>query len=309
MNTHIENVPAVDSPEWHTWRRGRLGASEIAAACGFSQYKSRYQLWLDKTGRSEPTPETPAMRWGKRHEQGLVEDWTEVKCYGIEAYPCQPFAWPDSQIPFHATPDAIVSTPEGEIELLECKTTTWRNDKLGDEDTDAIPHEWIFQAQAQLHCVGLNVCNFAVLIDGREMRSYRVERNDKMIRDMHSLCVAFWKHVETDEHPPIDWGDSKDVDAYIRQWKPYEGRTVEIPAGSFAVDHYLEYESLGKQISYLQEKRDKYKAMFLDAAGTGDQFMFPDGAVVTAKTVKSKGYFVQPKEYVRLSCKKAKVSE
>lgn len=312
MNPPIESVPEVGSPDWLQWRRNGIGASEIGAACGVSKYKTRYQLWLDKTGRSEPTPDNPAMRWGRRHERGLVEDWTSEECYEVEEYPAIARRWNEigDYPPIYATPDAVVSSPEGVIELLECKTTTWRNNQLGEQGTDEIPHEWILQAQTQLVCTGLHVCHFAVLIDGREMRKYRVERNDGLLSGIAHQCREFWRHVRSDLQPPLDWNNAGDIETFIRQWRPYEGKALDL-SDSFtnAIEYWTEYELLGGQISALQKQRDESKARFEASIGNASRVILPGGVEVCAKLVKSKGYFVQPREYVRLSAKKAKVPE
>ena len=303
MNPPIEGAPEHGSNEWREWRRRGIGASEVGAACGVSKWKTRYQLWLDKTGRSAPVAETPAMRWGKRHEQGLVEDWTEINCYSVEEYPGLARQWVGQ---IFATPDAIVTSPEGGLELLECKTTTWRNDALGEQGTDEIPHEWILQASVQLAACGLSVCNFAVLVDGREMRSYRVEKSDALLAGIRAKCAEFWGHVDRDEHPPVEWDNSSDIDAFIGQWKPYEGLSATLESGSPGAEHWGRYEWLGKQIAEMEKARKEHRAQFLDCVGSASRVLLPDSREVVATVVKSSGYFVQPKEYVRLSAKKSK---
>ena len=43
----------IDRDQFLAGRKKGIGGSDVAAILGFSPYKSPYQLWLDKTGRSE----------------------------------------------------------------------------------------------------------------------------------------------------------------------------------------------------------------------------------------------------------------
>ena len=43
----------VNRDQFLAGRKKGIGGSDVAAILGFSPYKSPYQLWLDKTGRSE----------------------------------------------------------------------------------------------------------------------------------------------------------------------------------------------------------------------------------------------------------------
>ncbi len=47
MNTQVNH------DKFLAGRKKGIGGSDVAAILGFSPYKSPYQLWLDKTGRSE----------------------------------------------------------------------------------------------------------------------------------------------------------------------------------------------------------------------------------------------------------------
>jgi len=56
------------SPEWHEHRRTHRNASETATVLGLSPWQTAYQLWAEKTGRTEPAPATEVMAHGTRME-------------------------------------------------------------------------------------------------------------------------------------------------------------------------------------------------------------------------------------------------
>lgn len=53
IKIHEQEMPQ-GSPEWLNWRKKGIGGSEIASVMNESKYKTRYQLWLEKTGAVEP---------------------------------------------------------------------------------------------------------------------------------------------------------------------------------------------------------------------------------------------------------------
>lgn len=42
-----------DSEEWHLLRKNHIGASDISVIMGINPWKTKYQLWLEKTGNKE----------------------------------------------------------------------------------------------------------------------------------------------------------------------------------------------------------------------------------------------------------------
>ena len=192
------------TPEWHARREQGIGASEAAAAAGMSEYTSAYQLFMRKKGRM-PAPESnDAMEMGNELEPIIwrrFEKKTGIKVLqaplGLIAHPEHPFIL--------ATPDALVlHETEGE-QIGESKTLTWMTaSKLG-ENPDDVPIEWLCQAQQQLSVTGYDVCRIAVLLDGRTLTNYRIERDNNLIDALTEACVQFWDRLQADDPPPIDF--------------------------------------------------------------------------------------------------------
>ncbi len=42
-----------NTPEWHAFRRKRIGASDAPVIMGISPWKTPYQLWIEKTSGIE----------------------------------------------------------------------------------------------------------------------------------------------------------------------------------------------------------------------------------------------------------------
>lgn len=49
----IQSTLSMSHQEWLEDRRKGIGGSDVATILGLNQYKSAYQLWLEKTGQVE----------------------------------------------------------------------------------------------------------------------------------------------------------------------------------------------------------------------------------------------------------------
>ena len=286
-----------NSPET---RRKFIGASEIAAACVGSRWTSRGALWELKTGRRAPPDENMAMRWGNRLEQYLIEDWCDLNRAEVEEYQ-ERIVWSEDP-PLVATLDAIVTMPDGTRAALEAKTTTSRNQELGEEG-DELPLSWIFQAQAQMAAAAVDVCHFAVLVDRQDFRQFSVNRDDQIIAAMRAKAAEFWGFVKADEVPPPEWYE---VDERLSrmQWIKDLGVPVELP--NDIAERWRDYEEIGRSISQLEKTRESLKADVVAALGDAHRGLLGDGRELVVSTVNRAGYTVEPKTYVQLRARKLK---
>ena len=284
---------------WET-RRHFIGASELLAACVGDKYQSRGALWELKTGRRSPPEENMAMRWGNRLEAYLIEDWLEINC--AEVLETQKrVQWCDDP-PLVATLDAVVQLPDGTVCPLECKTTTSRNQELGEEG-DEIPLRWVIQGQAQMAAINASECRFAVLVDQRELRQFRIERDEKIIDRIRLKAAEFWNFVKSNTVPPAEWYD---VDERLNrhQWVSDLGVPVELPPD--IAERWADYEEIGRSIKLLEERREGLKADCVAALGDFKRGLLGDGRELVVNVVERTGYVVQPKSYATLRARKLK---
>lgn len=296
-------TPEVGSPEWVKARRRGIGASELAAACGASKWKSRFRLWEEKTGRAPAVAENSAMKWGSRHEHWLIEDYCDRNACEIRG--TQVTLKVDAGPPeIWATLDALIRLPTGEQAPLECKCTTSRNGDLGDEETDQLPLSWIAQAQAQMHAAGAEHCYFAVLVDGNQEREFCVEYDAALLEKLIAKAREFWGYVERDETPPADWADVDEKLARHKWLKDY-GVPVDL-RNTPAETAWLRYEGLGREIRELENDRESIKAEVIAAMGDHNLALLGDGRELVIQEITRKGYTVEEKTFFQLRARKAK---
>jgi putative phage-type endonuclease len=152
--------------DWLADRRTGIGSSEIAAVFGVSPYLSAYQLWADKSGLAENVvTETEAMAWGKRLEPIVAAEFAartgyEVELNGHQIHRSAAHPW------LIATPDAIITRPDGSRGVLEIKVASGFADGWEEE---LPPMHYRLQIAHQMLALGLgwgSVCCF----DGAELR-------------------------------------------------------------------------------------------------------------------------------------------
>jgi putative phage-type endonuclease len=181
-------------------RNKGLGGSDLAAVVGISPFKTPFDVWLDKTGQSEPEQEKPWLEWGNRLEPVIAKAYSDktgvalIKNSVVFQHPKH--SW------FIGTPDYLRPTePRG----LDCKTSSgFSRDKWGEEGTDQIPDYYIVQAQWYMTLTGAHLWDIPVLIGGNDFRSYIVRHNEDLEDALLNAAEKFWtKHVLGETAPEM----------------------------------------------------------------------------------------------------------
>lgn len=207
MHKGLIRVPTtgMSREEWLQQRNTSIGGSDAATIIGLNPYSSPYAIWAEKTGRISPKDDNEAMRQGRDLESYVANRWCEVtgknvrRRNAILKNPDYPFA--------HANIDRIVI---GENAGLECKTTSSMNlqrFKNGD-----YPDNYYVQCVHYMAVTGADRWYLAVLVLGKELYTFTIERDENEIDALMSQEARFWDYVDLDEPPPVD-GDPATTNA------------------------------------------------------------------------------------------------
>ncbi|MHB8084303.1 MAG: YqaJ viral recombinase family nuclease [Dehalococcoidia bacterium] len=206
-----------------------IGGTDISAIVGMNPFKTSLDVWLDKTGQSEPTPDNENMWWGREMEPVLARRYEkETKTLlltpvPVLTHPTKPFLL--------GSPDALL------MDGLESKfnegiyhakggvdfKTSGRPQEWGAPGTDEIPQHYIIQAEWYMGLTGAQFWDIAVLLMGftRKFAIYRVHRDDELIGNLTEAGEIFWKdHVMANVCPPID--GSKAATEYLKRLYPQD---------------------------------------------------------------------------------------
>lgn len=194
--------------EWLELRKQDVTSTDVSAVLGVSPYKSRYVLWLEKSGQIENTFEdNDRVRWGRRLEEtvahGIAEDFDlrEVK-------PLKKYARHDKVEGIGASFDFECVDKEGVRSILEIKTVDhlqFLKSWYKDGDNIEAPLHIELQVQAQLACTDFTRAYIGVLTGGNQAYLIKRDRDDLAIAAIESAVKDFWDSVKDKNPPSPDW--------------------------------------------------------------------------------------------------------
>jgi putative phage-type endonuclease len=280
MNTTLIPYVGPDAltPEWHAARKNGIGASEAAAACGLSPWKTPLDIYCLKLGLIPEVVENDAMRLGKRLEPVVVDEYVDRT--GNEVVrPCPMYTHPEHSFMF-ATPDGRVPNISG---ILECKTTTWRTE-LGDESTDWIPEDWLAQTHQQMAVMQVDRCDVAVLVDGRTLRIFNIQRNDELVEAIIASEKELWERIQAKDPPPPIWEHPHTPALIKAMFRTVTGDRVEL--SEELTDVWHNSQELGKRIKEMETERERERSQVALGIGNAAIGLLNDGTEVARIHVK-----------------------
>lgn len=277
-----EKIADPDTPEWLAARSTGIGASEAAAAAGLSDWATPLDIYLRKRGELPDVPDNEAMRMGRRLEPIVVEEFSLATGLPVTQYPMGMFRHPS--LPFVlATPDAQVA----EVDGLEAKTSTWRvRKRVGEEGTDALPPEWVCQCQQQMAVVGFARVHVALLIDGRHLSRFVVERDDDLIDGLTAAESELWERIQDGRPPEFNWQHARAAEL-VKQLFGSIGDTRIVELSADATAAWTRRQELQEEINRLKKESDSAKAKVLYEIGEFAGGILPDGSQIIRRSERA----------------------
>lgn len=273
------------SPEWHAARANGVGGSEISAVMGISPFESYFSLWHRKQGLISPVEETDVMRWGKRLEAPIVDEFAdlhpEIVVLPAATYRGSGRPW---QI---VNPDRLLITPDGEMEVLEVKTSR-DAEGWGEEGTDQIPIYYKAQVRWYMDALGINRARVIVLISGSDYREYTVDHDPDDAATMRAAAQQFMQALRDNVRPNIDGHTA----TYQTVKEVYEGlEEVDVQVDAALRDQYFAALDAAKTA---EERKREAAGLVLDQIGTGKRAVVGLDKVATRQVRGGKTYSLQP---------------
>ena len=163
----VEDITQLSEEEWLRQRAKGIGGSDVAAVLGISPWKTRRDLFYEKTGVQPVLPDETnwvAKEVGHRLEELVAEIYRRKTGYAVYPirkifqHPLYPFLIADV--------DFFVQKPDGTRGILECKTSNFMaKDKRAD---GAVPRYYEVQGKHDLSVTNLDFAAFACLFGNSE---------------------------------------------------------------------------------------------------------------------------------------------
>jgi len=239
--------------DWLTWRRGGLGASDIAGVLDLSPWASTFSVWASKVDDNTDDNDNAAMEFGRRAEV-MIAPWFADRT-GLTVTGEQARCTHRDDTWKLCTVDGFVADgwTGAVLGVLEIKTT---GDSAADW-ADQVPVHYQCQATWAMHVTDLPRCWFAVLhlAFGRpQFEVYEFARDLTDEAYVVERCARFWHdHVLTGIPPDID-GHKATTDAIKAHWPTAEGSIDADPTSRLLVADLLGHR---QQLATLQAVLDE----------------------------------------------------
>lgn len=212
-------VPLMSRPNRRVWlakRRRGITATDVPAILGLSPWATPLDVWMDKTGRAEPTEVTYAMERGTALEALLLAEYQRRT--GADMLTVPPLAGhPTDPLAMASLDGAAVC--DGEQRLVEVKTAGWRTRDDWWDESRQIPDHYLAQVGWQQYVCGVEVADVIVDVAGDVRMVRGIERSRDFEAYVAPLMAAWWRdHVLADVPPPPD--PVRDYDALNLLWSP-----------------------------------------------------------------------------------------
>lgn len=271
----LADTRTLDRQQWLEVRKGGIGSSDAAAAVGLSPYKSRLELWMEKTGRTADNDEHHGMNdprfWGTLLEPYVAvayQQMTDRKVRRINAvlqHPTFPFMLANID-------REVVGSPD--VQILECKTAGEFGSRLW---RDGVPEYVQLQVQHQLAVTGKEAADVAVLLCGQRLEVHRIERDEEVISRLVVLQSQFWEYVVTDTPPPPDGTES--AARALRDLFPGTGASLDFTQDESLCRTFASLAALKAEVEEKGRLAEELKQSIQQAMGDASRAVFPGGEV------------------------------
>jgi putative phage-type endonuclease len=190
-----------DQKHWHELRSQHIGGSDIAALFGLSPYSSRWQLWMEKSGKLPPEDISgnKAVQAGTFLESGIAS-WAAHR-WSMDLTKVNDYYTVDDCPGMGASFDYIANNGAPVEIKWSARGYGWN---YNGEEIDEAPENYLLQVQHQLACTTSDHAWLVALIDD-EPRRMKIPRNDNIIDAIKHEIKLFWKSIDEGKEPEPDY--------------------------------------------------------------------------------------------------------
>ncbi|ECX5805918.1 hypothetical protein F3348_14225, partial [Listeria monocytogenes] len=183
----LASVKDMDRTQWLLTRRLGIGGSDAGIIMGLNQYKTAFELWLDKTDQVLPDESAgEAAYWGNQMEEVVAKEFEKRTGKKVRR---------SNMMYQHPEHDFMLANVDrfvvGEDAILECKTASAYLAK--EWEADEVPATYLVQIQHYLAVTGKSKAYVAVLIGGNKFIWKEIKRDDELINQIIAFELDFWE--------------------------------------------------------------------------------------------------------------------
>jgi predicted phage-related endonuclease len=312
----IERLPVKSRAQWLKLRERDVTASVVAALVGEHDFHTEYGLFCLKSGKTTEEADQKKARMLRvrlAHEPTVVDLIREERPTWTLQYPVG-FYFRDPAARLGASPDLFAIDPArpgfGNVQIKTSHERVFANKDHGwvkEEGVIEPPFGIAVQACVEAALTGASWAAVAVGV-GIDLELHIIDDipiHAAMMKHLRVLSLKFWKRVEENDPPPVDYVRDAETIAALHPIAD-EGKTVDLAGSNRARDLVETREALKRDEAIgaaAAKARKPIDAEILSILGDAAYGNLGDGRVISAKTMKRDGYFVKPTSYRQIKVK------
>ncbi len=282
-------------------RKTGIGATDISAVFGLSPYKTRYQLWEEKTSEIIEEKDSPLFRYGNHMQDFIVDEYLREKDCSLfskdiqlaegEKIADKIFRHSNHEFILSHIDEVVINMNIPEVFLLEAKTVDDLSEKngWGKQYTDQFPKHYLLQCAHELlvFCSAFtaDITDEADILSSEntftkvdlaawshgQLYIYTYHRNADLEQRIIEECIKFWELVKLNIPP-----EAITYEEACRKFK-FNFSAPEIVASESTVDRVRKIKEIKANIKELQKVEDELKAKVCEEIGAASRLVGIDG--------------------------------
>lgn len=249
---NLIDTKGLSHEQWLEYRQAGIGGSDAGAICGLNPYRSRVDVWIDKTAKKPvEKPDNEALRVGRDLEDYVARRFTEETGKKVRR---------NNHMMFNDTYPFMIANIDreviGENAILECKTANaYGADRWAD---DKVPESYELQCHHYMAVTGADRVYIACLIMGISFVVRTVERDEDVINSLIQIESEFWNdYVIPKTMPAPDGSDS--YDRQIAEIYPEAEKDKETDLDADYIEKLRRYDEIEELKHQLDEEENAIK--------------------------------------------------
>ena len=248
MKTVVKTA-GLSREEWLNYHTQGIGGSDVSILAGINPFKSVYQLWLEKTGQTEPEQtDNEAAHFGTLLEPVVRKEFMERT--GIKVRQ-KHMLLRSEEYPFMLADLDGVIKENGELAIFEAKTASAYKKEVWENE---VPAPYILQVQHYMAVTGAKKAYVAALVGGNSFFYHAVERDNEMIGKIIAMEKYFWETCVVGGVEPVPDGSDATTDYFNKKFSESNGQEIALPEEALPVCE--EYERLSGQLKELEKAKN-----------------------------------------------------
>lgn len=245
----LVKTAGMEREEWLRWRRRGIGGSDASILAGVNKFRSIFQLWQDKTGKTEPEEtESEYAHFGTLLEPVVKQEFTRRTGKKVRS---RKAILQSEEHPFMLADLDGVVYENGKLCIFEAKTASAYKLEAWEA---GIPLEYQYQIQHYMAVTGAEKTYIATLVGGNHFIYHEAFREEEMISKLISMEQAFWEECVLGGKEPVADGSEATTRFLNGKYPQSNGAVLELPKEALSLCSL--YDDLSSQICRLEQRRE-----------------------------------------------------